>query len=282
MRDRQTMRPMWYTGSELLLIGIHNRKMLTRHGLSRGLELIHDEMCGNPLERFQRSHTQRILALQCEQKVAGAMDEESIQRLSSEISEVSLNRALLRGAQDFMDAAQELDATDSVNCAVMPKRVRFGKTSIICQKDVADLQGYQNDSYTWYTESELRTIEVHNQEMAKAFGASRGLELVHDELYGQVVEKFQRGHTQSIMALQREQQGEGICDEEALRTLSVAITQESSWQAQHRATVDFMDAAGVAVLNPKPAAMTSSHNGINVARSGVKHETTKHIGGAAA
>ncbi|CAB9508669.1 expressed unknown protein [Seminavis robusta] len=80
----------WYTESELTLIEITNRTMAKNYGVSRGLELVYDELFGQQLEAFQRYHTRSVLGEQrAQQQETGYVDDLDLQLFSRYISERS-------------------------------------------------------------------------------------------------------------------------------------------------------------------------------------------------
>ncbi|CAB9508670.1 expressed unknown protein [Seminavis robusta] len=112
--EEEFRRPKWYTSSELLLIDLYNQKDLERHGLSRGLELVHDELFGRPMVEYQRQHAYAVLDLQDDQE--GIRDEMALRLVSLDMSMASRRQALLRAEHDAMELKEEPAVVEKQRC----------------------------------------------------------------------------------------------------------------------------------------------------------------------
>ena len=122
--------------------------------------------------------------------------------------------------------------------------VSFGETTFIplelscLVSDLNEPELYSRLKRKWYTESELVILEIENRRECNR-GVSRGLELIHDEIFGQKIEAYQRNHTRKVLGQQRQLDGE------ALRDFSLSISHASAVQAMERARKDREEVAGV-------------------------------------
>ena len=112
----QYVKTKWYTEAELTIIELENLKECREVGVSRGLELIFDDMCDRAVERRQRHHTQSVVAQQRQ-----AQDKEVLRKFSRQISRASRIEAEERGAVDAVDVKgdvlrQQLDPSLNFGC----------------------------------------------------------------------------------------------------------------------------------------------------------------------
>ena len=110
----------WFTESELTVIELENHKECREKGLSRGLELIYDDLCDHRIETRQQEHTRTVVRQQNH-----TQDAEAIRKLSKSLTRDSRTQAEERGATDAIEVYGELlsqHLEPSLNFGCFPAR----------------------------------------------------------------------------------------------------------------------------------------------------------------